>query len=127
MILGSFHPEQLVRLQLAKTAMNLANPCSSGCASAQSAAINPPLYLDMRFGFELQISFSQIRAVVVLQRSFDVDRMGIVAFDQIAVVAIHRADQIRQRSHNSFGQASPEPGRLGCQLDGQIGELAAEP
>jgi hypothetical protein len=44
------------------------------------------------FCFELQVAFFAIRAVVVLQRALDIDRMGVVALYQIAVVAVHGPD-----------------------------------
>ena len=63
------------------------------CRSAtQPTFINPLLDLNVRFGFELQIPLDDIFAVVVLKCPFDIDGMGVMAFDQIAVVAVHRTN-----------------------------------
>jgi hypothetical protein len=43
----------------------------------------------MRLGFELEISILRISAVVVRKRPLNVDGMGVMPLDQIAVVAIH--------------------------------------
>ena len=52
-------------------------------AARQSAAINPALDRNVRLGFQLEIARVRIRAVVVLHRPLDVDRMCVVAFDEV--------------------------------------------
>ena len=41
----------------------------------------------MRLRFKLKISLVRIIAIVVIERTLDVDGMGIVTLDQITVVA----------------------------------------
>ena len=53
--------------------------------------------------------FSGIGAVVVFQRALDIDRVGIVPLDQVAVVAVHRPHEIGQRREHAVRQAAPEP------------------
>ena len=62
----------------------------------QSSGIDPPLNAYMRFRFELKVSLGWIIAVVVLERLFDIDGMRVVAFNKIAVVAVHSSHQIGQ-------------------------------
>ena len=44
----------------------------------------------MRLGFELKVPLLRIDAIVVPHRALDVDGMGAVPFDEVAVVAVHR-------------------------------------
>ncbi len=48
------------------------------------------------------ISGASVAAVVVVQSPLYVHWMGVVTFYQVAVVAIHRSDQIREHP-DSFG------------------------
>jgi hypothetical protein len=82
-----FDPQQVIRQQLAKPAMDLAKAFSGYGTSTQAARIDPALDADVRLGFELQIPLPRIVAVVVVERAFDVDGMRIVPLDEIAVVA----------------------------------------
>ena len=36
----------------------------------------------------------RIRAVVVLKRAFDINRVGVVPFNEVGVVTVHRPNQI---------------------------------
>jgi hypothetical protein len=56
--------------------------------------IDPFLNGDMCLGLKLEVSLSRIGAVVALHRAFDVDRMGVMPLDEIAVVAVHRPHEI---------------------------------
>lgn len=50
----------------------------------------------MGFGLELQIALVRFLAVVVFEGALDIDGVGVMSFDEIAVIAIHRTDKIRQ-------------------------------
>lgn len=50
----------------------------------------------MSLGFELQLTLVAVLTEIPCKRPLDVDRMGGVSFDQIAVIAIHRSDEIGQ-------------------------------
>ena len=48
-----------------------------------------------------------------------------MAFDQVAVVAVHRSHEIGERRQQAFGQRAPEAGALLRQLQGEIGQGGA--
>jgi hypothetical protein len=77
--------------------MDFANAVAGEDASRQTASVDPSLDLDMRSGLALEIALAGIGAIVVLERAFDIDGVGIVSFDEIAVIAVHRPDEIRER------------------------------
>jgi hypothetical protein len=60
---------------------------SGNPAMTQAAAIDPFLDDDVRFRFALQIALAGVVAIVVLQGALDIDRVCVVPFDQVAVVA----------------------------------------
>jgi hypothetical protein len=60
-----------------------------------SAFVDPALCSDVGLRFELEVSLLFVRTVILAQRALDIDWMSVVAFDQIAVVAIHRTNEIR--------------------------------
>src|SRR3972149_3370823 len=90
------HPEQIFRQQLGEVAVNFTNAIHSDGVSLQAALIYPALDADMRSRFKLEVAFADVAAVVVIQRTLTVDWVSIVAFYQVAVVAIHGTDQIGQ-------------------------------
>jgi hypothetical protein len=51
----------------------------------------------VRLGFKLQIALVGILAVIVSQGTLYVDRMRVVTFDEIAVIAVHCPDEVRER------------------------------
>jgi hypothetical protein len=122
---GLGNPEQIVRQQFAKPPVNLADPLLCGCPSLQAARVDPFLDGDVGFRLELQIALVRIDAVIVPERPLDVDRMGVVAFDQVAVIAVHRPDQIGQRREQALRQAAPETRRAGREFERKVGERAA--
>ena len=62
--------------------------------------VDPFLNGDMRLGFKLKVSFFRIGAVIVPHRAFDVDGMGVMPLDEVAVVAVHRPHEIGKRLCN---------------------------
>lgn len=64
----------------------------------------------MRPGFELKVSLFRIGAVVVSHRAFDVDGMGVVSLDKVAIVAVHGPHEIGERLGGGRGQAAVESG-----------------
>jgi hypothetical protein len=51
--------------------------------------------------------------------------MGIVALDEIAVVAVHGSHQVSERRAHPLRQAASKSGGRGCDFDGKINELPA--
>ena len=45
-----------------------------------------------------KVAFPRILTVVVLQGALDIHRVSVVAFDEIGIVAIHRAHKVGKRS-----------------------------
>ena len=102
--------------------MEFAQALDRGAATPEAAGINPALDRDMGLGLELQVPLLGVTAIVVPERPLDIDRVGVVPLNQIAVVAIHRADKIRQGGQHTLRQAAPEPSGLRSQLNGYIGQ-----
>jgi len=84
--------------QFTEPAMNFADAIDcQPPAILQPAMIDPLLNRDMRPGLKLEITFRFVLTVVIFERSLNVYRMSIVAFNEIGVIAIHRTDQFRER------------------------------
>ena len=107
---GSVDPEQLIGQQLAKAAVDFADGVRRDGAPFQAALVDPSLDGDMGFGLELEIALLRIVAVIVLERALDIDRVSVVAFDQVAVVAVHRPHEIGERGQHALRQAAAEAG-----------------
>jgi hypothetical protein len=120
MRVGLFDPEHVLGQRLAKTPMNVADAfCRHGVA-VQTATIDPTLDGDMRLRLKLEIALFRISAVVVLERPLDIDRVRVVAFDEIAVVAIHRSDEIGERPDDAGWKATAKARRLGGEIDRKV-------
>lgn len=120
-----FDPAQCVREQLAKSAMGFREAGNRHRAILQAAAVDPFLDFDMGLRLKLEIALFGLGAVVALERAFDVNRMDVVPLDQVAVVAVHRADERGEPHQHAVRQAAPESGRPDRQFDDQIGEFRA--
>ena len=106
--------------QVAEPSVNLGEPGGCGGASCQSAGIYPRVNRKLRCRFALQIAFCRFGAVVVLQCTLDIDGVSVVALYQVAVIAVHRPDQIGEGAHNAPRQAVPEAGSAAGQFDGKV-------
>jgi len=73
-------------------------------APAQGTFIDPFLDSDVRPGFELEVALAGIPAVITHEGALDVDRMCVMALDEIAVIAVHRPDQRGQRGDKASGE-----------------------
>ena len=71
---------------------------------------------------KLEIALLGVLAVVALERALDIDRVRVVPFDQVAVVAVHRPHEIGERGQQACGQGAAEAGALLRQLQGEIGQ-----
>jgi len=47
----------------------------------------------MRFGLELQVALVAVLAIVAFKGALDVDRVRVVSFDEIAVIAVRRTHE----------------------------------
>jgi hypothetical protein len=105
-------PEQGVGEVFAKPAVEFAEIVRVGDGAAKTAGIDPVLDSDMGFRLKLEIALARVVAVVVLECPLDIDGVRIVSFDEIAVVAIHRANEIGKGGYETRGQAPAEASRL---------------
>src|SRR5713226_5534622 len=102
--------------------MNVANRSNRRRASFYAATVDPALDDDVRLRLKLQVAFFGIAAVLVLHRALDVGGVRVVAFYQVGVVAVHRADEFRQRPDNSRRQTASESRGSGGELNREIAQ-----
>jgi len=102
--------------------VNLADALLAECTTLQAAVIDPALHGDMGLGFELEVAFLGVVAVILFQGALDIDRVRIMAFNQVAVVAVHGPHEIGQGGEHAFGQTTAKPGCMRGQFDCQIGQ-----
>lgn len=107
-----------------KAPVNLAQAIDARRPTCQAASIDPSLYRDMSGRLQLQVALGRVGAEIVLQRSLDVDGVGVVSFDQVAVVAVHRSDKIGKPGPHGRRQAAAERGRLGGELEREVNRIA---
>ena len=124
---GIFHPEQVSRELFAKAPMQFDEPTERRGTALGPTLVNPFLHRDMRLRLELEVAPLRIAAVIALQGALDIDRMGIVALDQVAVIAVHRPDELRQRGLYPLGQAAAQARGARSELHGQIRDPASMP
>ena len=118
-----FDPQEIVRQLFAKTAMDFANAIAGEDASRQAAGVDPSLNLDMRLGLALEIALVRVGAIVVLERALDIDGVSVVSFDEIAVVAVHRPDEMGERRQQAARQAAAKACGFLRELKRQVGQL----
>ena len=110
--------EQLFREILAKALVDLAHRFRGDRATGHTARVDPSLHIDVRARLELQVAFDKIGAVVVEECALDIDRVRRMALDEVRVIAVHRANQGRERAR-SRRQAAPEARRGRHQVDSE--------
>ena len=119
---GIFDPEQRIGQQLTESPVDLADSLRGERTVLQPAAVDPALDRDVCPGFKLEVALFSVCAVVLVQRALDIHRVGVMPLDQVAVVTVHRPHEVGERGEDALGQAAPKPGRMGGELDRQIGE-----
>jgi hypothetical protein len=70
--------------------------CRFAQLTREVALVDGLLHADVRAGFELQVASLRLRFELIGQRALDIARARVVALDQVAVVAVHHADQVRE-------------------------------
>ena len=122
-----FDPKEVFGKPFAKPPVHVHETLSRHCAAGQPAAVDPFLDLDMGLCFELQVSLVRLGVVVLLEGSLDVDRVGVVSLDQVAVVAVHGTDERRKRRQDTLWQAAAQTRSLHGQFDCEVGQGRAMP
>src|ERR1700732_491222 len=105
--------------------MNFADADACGGASSEPAPVDPFLDGHVRLGFELQVAPARVLAIIIPERAFDIDGMGVVPFDQVAVVTVHRPYETRERNQQPLRQTAAKSRRFLRKPDGEVGQRAA--
>lgn len=66
------------------------------------------LHLDMRSRLDLEVASRVVIVEIALQCPFDIGRSCVVPFDQVAVVAVHHADEIGETGSSLWVQTAAE-------------------
>ena len=93
---GVFDPQQVLRQSLAKAPVDFRDRCGCRRRALEPAGVDPLLDGEMGLGLKLEVALLGVFAVVTLERALDVDRVGVVTFDQVALVAVHRPHEVGQ-------------------------------
>jgi len=93
-----------------------------GC---HAVVIDPFLNGDMSLRFKLKVAFPPIAAVVALHGALDIDGMGVVPLDEVAVVTVHRPHEISQGLCDGSWQPAAKGGGFLRQFKRKIVQLGA--
>ena len=66
--------------------------------SCEAAFIDPVLDGDMRLRLKLQVPLSPVLAIVIAERPLYIDRMRVMALNEVRVRAIHCANKVGEGS-----------------------------
>ena len=94
------------------------NACDAGSGrrSLSSHSVDVRLHADVCGRFQLQVPAPLVFLEVLRQRAFDVAWSGVVTLDQVAVVRVHDADEVRQMRRGPRVECRAERGRRGSQV-----------
>src|SRR5436309_198702 len=90
---------------------------------ASHPLVEPSLNFNVSLGLQLEISLLVILAEIPIDRALNVHRMSIVPFDQIAVVAVHRSNEVGQRFGQALVKACPKRGGSLGKLEYEFGQV----
>ncbi len=119
---GVFGNQQLRRQHRAEAAMQFDHHGRRGRRVRHPTFVDPSLHSDVRQRLLLKVALLGIGAVVVGSRPLDIDRVRIMPFDEVAVVAVHRTHQVSERARNWLGEAGAKSGRRFRQFQRQVVE-----
>jgi hypothetical protein len=75
----------------------------------------------MRCRLALEVALGGILAVIVLEGALDVDRVGVVSFNKVAVVAVHCPHEIGERGEQAGREAAAEAGGFLGKVEREVG------
>lgn len=111
-------PKQVVGHARAEFAMDTQDEVSRIGRVGSMAVVDQALHFDVRHGFELEVALLRIGSVGASQRTVDIDRVSVVALNQVGIVAVHRANQVAdgrpQRRMKPGCQCAGLGNQLGC-------------
>lgn len=88
--------------------------------------INQLLQADMLAMLDLVVAAGFVGVEIVRQRAFDVFGQGVVALDQVGIVAIHQADEVGEAGGGLGMQAAAERGGGGGKVGDLVGDIVVE-
>ncbi|WP_230206739.1 hypothetical protein [Novosphingobium sp. Gsoil 351] len=114
------HPQEIFGQFGAETGMGFLQARTRMSTAGEPALIDPLLHFDVRACFKLEVALDGVVAKVVAKGSLNVDRMSVMAFDEIAVIAIHSPNEVGQCSAHALGKAAAKGGCLRSKINGKI-------
>ena len=85
----------------------------------------PPLVAGQTSRFAVHLTRLDNFKPVILEGTLDLDRMGVMSLDQVAVIAVHRSNHVGERSDHAGGQTTIKTGRPLGEFKSKIGQLGA--
>jgi DNA-directed RNA polymerase subunit K/omega len=85
--------------------------------------VDRSLYADVSTRFDLKVATARVAFEVVGQGPLYVARPGVMTLYEIAVVAVHHADQVRQAARRAWMQILSEAGRRAHHVADHVGQL----
>jgi len=117
--------QQVAGEEFVKAPVCFADRFGGDGAVVEGTFIDPALDGNVSQGLHLQITPAGIPAVVLVESTLDIDGMGIVAFDEVGVVAVYGAHEAGERGKEAGWQAPVEAGGFLGEIESQIDERAA--
>jgi len=114
------HPKEILGQFGAEASMSFLKASTRMGTAGESAPIDPLLHLNVRTCFKLEVALDGVVAKVVAKRSLDIDRMSVMSFDEVAVIAVHGPNEIGQCSAHALGKAAAKGGCLRSKINGKI-------
>jgi hypothetical protein len=119
-------PEKIVGEHFTEATVDFADAFDAGGTNRnQTSLVDPLLHGDMCLGLELEVALASVAAIVILQGSFNIDRMGIVSLDEVGVIAVHRPHEGSQGTKKACRKTASESCRFLRQVQGQVQEFGA--
>ncbi|HEX4580564.1 MAG TPA: hypothetical protein VH139_00815 [Acidobacteriaceae bacterium] len=116
-----FHPEKIFGKQRTESPMDFTDSLETKRADRfETAFIDPLLDCDVGCCFELQIPFSRVPTVIISERSFDIHRVRVMAFDEIRVVTVHRPNEAGEIGQQTGWQAASKSSGFLSEVERQV-------
>jgi hypothetical protein len=112
----SLGPKKVIRQPFAEHAVNPLDELRRYDGEEGLSAIDDPRDFDMGDGFALKVALFRVGSVVACQCPVDIDRVCLVALDQVRILAVHRSDQIAYTGAQHRGQTHRQPAGAADQL-----------
>ncbi|OBX18656.1 hypothetical protein A9995_11955 [Erythrobacter sp. QSSC1-22B] len=114
------HPKEILGQFAAETGVSFFKASTCICSAREPAFIDPLLHLDVCACFKLEVALNGVVTKVIAKRSLNIDRMSVMSFDEVAVIAIHSPNEVGQCSANALGKAATKGSCLRSKINGKI-------